>query len=117
MGYTPIYGFPCVEDPRDFSPDVESCSPAEIEAHRIACQNYGKASYQPNAGCSVEYDDAGRMVKHVLRSSWGIGVNLIRSCDECGNPPFDAPLMTCHECGEREFCDHCWTEHERRHED
>jgi hypothetical protein len=25
-----IYGFPCVENPHDFTPDEESCTPAEI---------------------------------------------------------------------------------------
>ena len=26
----PIYGFPCVENPHDFMPDPEACTPAEI---------------------------------------------------------------------------------------
>lgn len=43
MSKQPNYGFPCVEDPHDFIPDTESCSPTEIEAHRVACANYGKA--------------------------------------------------------------------------
>ncbi len=86
MSKRPIYGFPCVEDPMDFSPDAECCSPAEIEAHRLACANYGKPTYEPNKGCYSEHDADGRLVKHVTRTSWGIGVNLIDHCDECGEP-------------------------------
>ena len=111
MSKRPIYGFPCVDDPNDFIPDGESCSPAEVEAHRIACANYGKLSYQPNKGCTTEFDELGQMVRHVLRTSWGIGTNLVPACDGCGIPAY-TPLMTCHECGEQEFCEECWPKHE-----
>ena len=117
MSKQPIYGFPCVEDPRDFSPDVECCSPEEIDAHRRAMQNYGKPSYVPNKGCYSEHDESGQMVKHVLRTSWGIGTNLIDTCDGCNTPPFGMQLITCHECGWPEFCEVCWPEHEKKHED
>lgn len=117
MSKRPIYGFPCVEDPHDFDPDSECCSPAEIEAHRRACANYGKPSYEPNKGCYTETSTDGQLVKHVLRTSWGIGVNLISHCDECDEPDFDGPLMTCYECGGPEFCVHCWPRHEREHDE
>ena len=52
-----------------------------------------------------------------VRTSWGIGTNLIAMCDECREPAFDAPLMTCHECGGPEFCDVCWPKHEREHDE
>lgn len=71
------YGYPCVEDPNDFSPDVECCSPEEIAAHRRACETYGTPDYVPNAGCYSEYDKDGNLVKHVTRTSWGIGVNMV----------------------------------------
>ena len=32
------YGFFHLDDPRDFFPDDECCSPAEIAAHREACE-------------------------------------------------------------------------------
>lgn len=115
MSKQPIYGFPCVEDPRDFSPDMECSSPEEIEAHRLACANYGKPSYVPNKGCYSQHSDDGQLVMHVTRTSWGIGVNLIDSCDEC-NCPSDA-LIACHECGGRDYCEVCWPEHEKRHEE
>jgi hypothetical protein len=117
MSQQPVYGYPCVTDPNDFLPDPECCSPEEMEAHRLAKATYGKPEYQPNKGCFSEFSEDGQFVKHVARTSWGIGTNLIASCDECREPTFDAPLMTCHECGGPEFCAVCWPEHEKRHED
>lgn len=116
MSKQACYGFPCVSDPNDFIPDGESCSPEELEAHRRACANYGRPAYEPNKGCYAEHDESGQMVKHVLRTSWGIGTNLIDTCDGCNTPTFGDPLTTCHECGGPEFCPDCWAEHEKRHE-
>lgn len=118
MSKQPVYGFPCVSDPNNFIPDGESCSPAELEAHRIACANYGKPSFQPNKGCYTEHDESGQLVKHVLRTSWGIGTNLIQSCDGCREPHFndDPEFITCYECGGPEFCANCWPDHEKKHE-
>jgi hypothetical protein len=112
-----VYGFPCVSDPNDFIPDAECSSPTEIEAHTRACANYGKPAYEPNKGCYSVRDDSGQMVMHVTRTSWGIGTNLVDYCDGCNTPPFDDPLMTCHECGGMEFCPQCWPEHERAHDE
>lgn len=116
MSKSPIYGFPCVEDPNDFIPDRECCSPAEIEAHRIACADFGKPAFVANRGCEWLTDPTGAVVAHVVRTSWGIGVNLIATCDECKEPT-DGSLMTCHECGGPEFCEVCWPIHERDHEE
>lgn len=108
------YGFPCVTDPHDFEPDAECSSPQEIEAHRRACATYGTDAYEPNKGCYSERDADGRLVKHVTRTSWGIGVNMIRMCDgECQEPCWTT-FTTCHECGGHlDFCPDCWTVHER----
>ncbi len=111
------YGFPCVTDPNDFSPDAECCSPAEVEAHRIACANFGKPSYVPNKGCYSEVSEDGTVVKRVTRTSWGIGTNMVSQCDGCNMPTFDDPLITCHECGWPEFCSECWPKHEKDHDD
>ncbi len=116
MSKSAIYGYPFVSDPHDFDPDPECSSPAEIEAHRLACANYGKPEYVPNKGCFSEHDADGNLVLHVARTSWGLGANMIDVCDECGNPGFDLPLMTCHECGGSEFCAGCWPEHEKGHD-
>ena len=114
MSQQPCYGFPCVENPNDFIPDPECSSPEEMERHRVACANYGKPTYEPNKGCYTEHDETGQMVKHVTRTSWGIGTNLITSGDGCGEPTFDDPLIACHECGGQEFCEVCWPTHEQK---
>ena len=117
MSKKSYYGYPNVDDPHDFIPDGESCGPEEIEAHRVACLNYGKPAYEPNKGCYREHDADGNMVKHVLRTSWGIGTNLIDTCDGCGEPCWGDRLMACHECGGPEFCALCWLEHEKKHDE
>jgi len=110
------YGFPCVSDPNNFSPDTESSSPEEIAAHKLACENWGKPEFQPNKGCFSEYSDDGKLILHVTRTSWGIGVNLIPVCDDCGEMGI-SNMIACHECpGEQEFCAMCWEKHEKQHE-
>lgn len=105
-----IYGFPCVSDPNDFTPDAESCSPEELAAHKRACETYGTPDYQPNRGCTTERSEDGQMVRHVLRTSWGIGVNILRCCDGCSEP-VNAPT-TCYDCGGGlDFCEVCWPKH------
>lgn len=116
MSKYPVYGFPCVEDPNDFEPDHESCSPKEIAAHKLACETFGKPQHKPNEGCFSEYDENGNLMLHVVRTSWGIGTNLIDQCDGCKDMP-DGNLMMCHECGGQEFCEACWPKHEKWHEE
>src|SRR5688572_30557802 len=101
-----VYGFPCVINPHDFTPDAECCSPEEIAAHKTACENWGKPSYVPNKGCYVERSDDGQLVKHVLRTSWGIGVNSLTRCDACG--AIDNETIHCWECGGDFCCASCW---------
>lgn len=116
MSKKPIYGFPCVEDPNDFSPDPDFTFPAEIEVHRLACATYGKPTYKPNEGCYAEFSQDGTMMKHVARISWGIGINLVRHCDGCGDVIF-GEAMTCHECGDHtDYCAECWPKHEAEHD-
>lgn len=107
-----VYGYPCVEDPHNFTPDAECCSPAELDAHRLACAMYGKSDYRPNKGCYSEYDAAGGLVTHVARSSWGIGVNVVQVCDGCSEPC--GSFVTCHDC-QRDYCaERCWPEHDKQ---
>ncbi len=115
MSKQPLYGYPCVEDPHDFDPDVECCSPQEIETWRRACANYGKPTYEPNKGSFSTFNADGNLLTHVCRTSWGIGVNLISSCDGCREPADE--LVTCHECGGPEYCEVCWPEHEKDHDE
>ena len=112
MSFQGQYGFPCVEDPNDFSPDAECCSPQEIEAHALACKTFGTPAYQPNRGCETQRDESGFLVRHTLRTSWGIGVNNIRMCDGDCHEPIWADYLTCFECGGHlDFCPKCWPVH------
>lgn len=73
-----VYGFPCVENPHDFIPDYECCSPEEIATHKRACETWGTPDYEPNKGCCDLVDPvSGAVVGHVTRTSWGIGTNLV----------------------------------------
>lgn len=119
MSRQAIYGFPCVSDPNDFDPDRESSSPEEVAAWERAKATYGKPEHEPNKGCFSEYDAEGKLLLHVTRTSWGIGVNFYPACDGCSEPHFDddLPLVTCHECGGPEFCAVCWPEHEKKHDE
>lgn len=107
-----VYGFPCVEDPNNFHPDGECCSPEELAAHKLACDTYGTPPYQPNKGCTTEFDAEGKLVKHILRTSWGIGINTfeIEDCDECHA---EGHLTTCWDCN-RDYCDMCWPKHDAK---
>ena len=116
MSQYPIYGFPCVSDPRDFLPDAECCSPEELACHRRACETFGTPEHEPNKGCFSEYREDGSLALHVTRTSWGIGTNLIASCDGCREPLDDTPIV-CHECHEQEFCEVCWPKHEKTHDE
>jgi hypothetical protein len=79
-----MYGFFPGGDPRKFRPDVDSCTPEEIEAHRVACERanwadayrHGKGS---NAAANLEcpshhlYDTDGAWCGHVTIAPFGIG--------------------------------------------
>jgi hypothetical protein len=70
------YGFPCVSNPNDFSPDPESSTEEEIEQHRKDCEAYNNGTYTHNS------DNHSGWVSnsvHVLRTPWGIGVSMIES--------------------------------------
>lgn len=111
------YGFPCVRNPNHFTPDAESSSPAEIAAHKKACENWGKPEFEPNKGCFSEYNEKDELIRHVTRTSWGIGINMIPVCDGCNEMGIE-DMMTCHECpGQPEFCTMCWEKHEKQHDD
>ena len=77
------YGFPCVENPHDFSPDVESCTPEEIAFWEDAKRRWdaGERDVRGNR-CETIAGDKGEMVMHVTRTSWGIGVNMFEMDDE-----------------------------------
>ena len=69
-----VYGFPCVENPHDFSPDRESCTPAEIAFWEDAKQRWD-AGEGDVRGARCETVQMGEATAHVTRTSWGIGAN------------------------------------------
>ncbi len=64
-----VYGFFHLDDPRDFFPDEECCTPAEITAHKTACE---KAALGEVWGPVLE-----RGGGCVASESFGIGTYLI----------------------------------------
>ena len=74
----PVYGFPCVENPHDFEPDRESCTPEEIAFWEDAKKRWDSGERDVRgARCESVYDENGQLKMHVTRTSWGIGVNYV----------------------------------------
>lgn len=71
------YGFPHAGcDPKDFEPDLQSCHPEEIAAHKAALE-----AGEPNPGghhCDVQ---EGRVIAAITMAPWGIGVVTYRDAD------------------------------------
>lgn len=69
------YGYYHGGDPRDFTPDSESCTPEELAAHKAACDAFDAAE---SAGTPMKPDPGGSgwvaPGVHVLKSNYGIGV-------------------------------------------
>lgn len=65
----PIYGFYHGQDPRTFSPDHESCTEKEIQAHKDMCKAADEGAWMPDdSGCN----HVGSTI--ICKSSLGIGV-------------------------------------------
>ncbi len=76
-----IYGYPCVSNPNDFSPDIEVCTPDEIAQHKADCEAWNRGDYERDRSKFCGYTENG---SHVTRTPWGIGINTFEVCDECG---------------------------------
>lgn len=80
-----VYGFPCVENPHDFSPDRESCTEAEIAFWEDAKKRWDAGERDVRgARCETIRDDQGNMKAHLTRTSWGIGANSFEGWEEIG---------------------------------
>ncbi len=78
-----VYGFPCVENPHDFTPDPESCTPEEIAFWKDAKKRWDAGERDVRgARCETIRDEQGNMKAHITRTSWGIGVNSIEWDEE-----------------------------------
>lgn len=80
------YGFFLGGDPRDFSPDVDSCTPAELKAHEEACArwNAGTPKDEGHSGIFVGDPEKG-VAAIVCGHRFGIGTYTM-PCD-CKKPP------------------------------
>jgi hypothetical protein len=79
----PIYGFPCVENPHDFYPDGESCTPEEIAFWEDAKTRWDAGEHDVRgARCTSTYNDDGQLIMHTTQTSWGIGTSMVEMDDE-----------------------------------
>ena len=78
-----VYGFPCVENPHDFSPDEESCTPEEIAFWEDAKKRWDAGERDVRgARCETVTDDEAGVTMHITRTSWGIGLNMFEMDEE-----------------------------------
>jgi len=61
------YGYPVVENPHDFDPDLECCTPEEIANHKAACEAWDRG----------ERDVRPHMCGNAAVNGWGIGAQTI----------------------------------------
>lgn len=94
-----VYGPFTGGDPRQFEPDRECCTPAEIAAWEQACREWAAGEgIDRGPGCSVMGD-----FSVWDGTGFGVGTTTIEDCD-CDEPPGECshgvPLARGHECGE-----------------
>lgn len=78
MSKEPVYGFPCVENPHDFNPDLESCTDKEISFWEDAKKRWDAGERDVRGQrCHYVNDEYGKVISHVTATSWGIGVNMV----------------------------------------
>lgn len=70
------YGYPCVEDPRDFSPDVDCCDESELEAHKAACAAWDAGDRVQRPPTHVAFEGG-----HITQAPWGLGVSTYHDPD------------------------------------
>lgn len=84
------YGFMRPENPHDFRPDTDSCTEAEIAAHKAACNAWDRGEYQradaptvkageplPDGVQSALVAPDGAAI-HATYAPWGIGSYVMR---------------------------------------
>ena len=78
MAKEPIYGFPCVENPHDFEPDRDSCTPEEIAFWENSKKRWDAGERDVRGKrCHDLLDKSEAVCGHVTQTSWGIGVNYV----------------------------------------
>jgi hypothetical protein len=75
MGGQVTYGYFPGGDPREFTPDEESCTPNEIEAWKLACElvESGEVKLVSGQHHWPVFDKLGVCIGHTTHSPFGIG--------------------------------------------
>lgn len=65
-------------DPRKFHPDHECCTADEIAAHAAACREWDQGNRPPDPpGHESTHDPVtGKLIQHIARNPFGIGVTV-----------------------------------------
>lgn len=72
------YGNPVCDDPRDFSPDPECCTPEEIARWKEACERAERGEKVEVPQHQWFSDKDGMICCHVNSNPWGIGIYIYR---------------------------------------
>jgi hypothetical protein len=87
MSHEAVYGFPCVENPHDFTPDEESCTPEEIAFWEDAKKRWDAGERDVRGQrCHTLTGENGEYLGHIPQTSWGIGVNMVEMEDDEPEP-------------------------------
>lgn len=70
------YGYPVVDDPREFTPDLDVCLESELAAHKAACDAWNAGNQVQRAPTHVPFAGG-----HLTRAPWGVGVSLLQDPD------------------------------------
>lgn len=78
MAQEAVYGFPCVENPHDFTPDTEACTKEEIAFWEDAKKRWDAGERDVHGKrCTTEFDADGKPLRHLTQTSWGMGTNMV----------------------------------------
>lgn len=83
MAKEAVYGFPCVENPYDFTPDPELPSLQEIEFWEESKKRWDAGERDVRGRrCKTVIGDDDQLVAHITQTSWGIGTNMVEIAEE-----------------------------------
>ena len=77
-GWITSYGYPLSDDPHEFSPDLDACSPQEIKNWEEATARWDKGERPVKGPTHEPIVVDGKAVGHVTRAPWGVGVSSIK---------------------------------------
>lgn len=63
-------------DPRKFFPDEEVCTADELKAHKEHCAAWDRGLRPEPGGHISEYDKDGKLILHIARNPFGLGVTV-----------------------------------------